>query len=587
MEIQQFYSVAIYCRLSVDDGTNLESMSIASQKTMLTEYVKKQGWKLNDIYVDDGYSGVNFERPAFQRMIHDIEQGRINLVIVKDLSRLGRNYIMCGQYTEIYFPEKNVRFIALNDGIDTLYSNNDIAPFKNILNDMYAKDISVKIRSSLHAKARKDEFLAPYAPYGFLKSPEDKHILIINEEVAPHIRKMFELSASGNSTKKIVKILEEDGVLTPLDYRNFKSHNSRNGKFQKKYSWAGAVVRDILRNPVYAGHNVQCKKRVQSYRTKKIVPNKREDWIIVENMHQAIVSQELFDTVQKALNGRLRFVKNTGEPQIFSKLFYCAECGRCMLHHDRTNHPKYYSCGKYRENGANACTSHHITYDNLCEIVLNDILVQQELARRNSKRKVNSKTTTEQGKYGSKYALTELLICGECGTPFRRCTWNVHGNRRIVWRCISRLDHGSRYCHNSPTIHEEPLHRAIVKAVNDFYICHEDIAKLLKESAVSVLSGLADNEIQSIEKRLKEIDKARNDFVELIANGACGAYSLDNEFAQLFAEEEKMSEKLLALKSQNQASAETQSSIENELREIENTRVSSKLQGSVERNGLR
>lgn len=362
MGIQLNYSVAIYCRLSVDDGTNLESMSIASQKTMLTEYIKKQGWKLSDIYVDDGYSGVNFERPDFQRMIHDIELGRINLVIVKDLSRLGRNYIMCGQYTEIYFPEKNVRFIALNDGIDTLYSNNDIAPFKNILNDMYAKDISVKVCSSLHAKARKGEFLAPYAPYGYMKSPEDKHILIINEEVAPNIKRMFELSASGISTKKIAKIMEEDGVLTPLDYRN-----------SKKNSVNGAVVRWILRNPVYAGHNIQCKKRVQSYRTKKIVPNKREDWIIVENTHKGIISQELFNEVQKALDGRLRFVKRTGEPHIFSKLFYCAECGRSMLHHDRTNHPKYYSCGKYRADGIKACTSHHITYDNLCKIVLADI----------------------------------------------------------------------------------------------------------------------------------------------------------------------------------------------------------------------
>lgn len=199
-------------------------------------------------------------------------------------------------------------------------------------------------------------------------------------------------------------------------------------------------------------------------------------------------------------------------------------------------------------------------------------LVQQELARRNSKRKVSSKTTTEQGKYSSKYALTELLICGECGTPFRRCTWNVHGKKRIVWRCISRLDHGSRYCHNSPTIHEEPLHRAIVKAINDFYSCHDDIAKLLKESTESVLLGLADNEIQSIENRLKEIDKARNEFVNLIATGACGADSLDNEFAQLYAEEEKLSGKLFTLRSQNQTSAETHSRLENELKEIENTR---------------
>lgn len=373
MGIQQFYSVAIYCRLSVDDGNNSESMSIASQKVMLTEYAKKQGWKIFNIYIDDGYSGVNFERPGFQQMIYDIEQGRINLVLVKDLSRLGRNYIMCGQYTEIYFPEKNVRFIALNDGIDTLYSNNDIAPFKNILNDMYAKDISVKIRSSLHAKARKGEFLAPYAPYGYLKSPEDKHILIVNDEVSHYIKKMFELSSSGVSTKKIAKDLEQDGVLTPLDYRNFKKHNLKDGEYQKKYKWSGSVVSSILRNPVYIGHNVQCKKRVQSYRTKKIVPNKREDWIIVENMHKAIVSQELFDTVQKALDGRLRIIKRTGEPQIFAKLFFCAECGRCMLHHDRTNYPKYYSCGKYRSDGLKACTSHHITYDNLYEIVLKDI----------------------------------------------------------------------------------------------------------------------------------------------------------------------------------------------------------------------
>lgn len=400
MGIQQFYSVAIYCRLSVDDGTNLESMSIASQKAMLTEYVKKQGWQLIDVYVDDGYSGVNFERPAFRKMIHDIEQGRINLVIVKDLSRLGRNYIMCGHYTEMYFPERNVRFIALNDGIDTLYANNDIAPFKNILNDMYAKDISVKIRSSLHAKARKGEFLAPYAPYGYWKSPEDKHILIVNEEVAPHIKRMFELSASGISTKKIAKILEQDGVLTPLDYRNFKKHNPKDGVFQKKYTWSGAVVRSTLRNLVYAGHNVQCKKRVQSYRTKKIVPNKREDWIIVEHTHEAIVSQELFDTVQKGLDGRMRFVKQTGEPQIFSKLFYCAECGYSMLHHDRTNHPKYYSCGKYRTDGSKACTSHHITYDNLCEIVLKDIQKRVKLVEEDKGRAIQEiisvKCSTEE-----------------------------------------------------------------------------------------------------------------------------------------------------------------------------------------------
>ena len=178
-------------------------------------------------------------------------------------------------------------------------------------------------------------------------------------------------------------------------------------------------------------------------------------------------------------------------------------------------------------------------------------LVQQELARRNSKRKVSSKTITEQGKYSSKYALTELLICGECGTPFRRCTWNVHGKKRIVWRCISRLDHGSRYCKNSPTIHEEPLHRAIVKAINEFYNCSDEVAEILRNNAEKVLSGLADNEIVTIENRLKEIEKARNDFIDLIAEKACDEDSLDGEFAKLFAEEENLSGKLISLKSQN------------------------------------
>ncbi len=180
-------------------------------------------------------------------------------------------------------------------------------------------------------------------------------------------------------------------------------------------------------------------------------------------------------------------------------------------------------------------------------------LVQQELARRNSKRKVSDKAITEQGKYSSKYALTELLICGECGTPFRRCTWNVHGKKRIVWRCISRLDHGNRYCKNSPTIHEEPLHRAIVKAINEFYNCSDEVAEILRNSAEKVLSGLADNEIQAIENRLKEIEKARNDFIDLIAEKACDEDSLDGEFAKLFAEEENLSSKLMTLKSQNTA----------------------------------
>lgn len=179
--------------------------------------------------------------------------------------------------------------------------------------------------------------------------------------------------------------------------------------------------------------------------------------------------------------------------------------------------------------------------------------VQQELARRSSKRKISDKTTTEQGRYSSKYALTELLICGHCGTPYRRTTWSSRGKKLIVWRCISRLEHGNRYCKNSPTIHEEPLHRAIVKAINEFYNCSEEAAKILRNNAENALLGLVDNEIQTIENRLKEIEVARNDFINLIAEKACDEDSLDEEFEKLFAEEENLSDKLISLKSQNTA----------------------------------
>ena len=257
LRTQQNYSVGLYLRLSVDDGNNSESMSIGNQRQMLTEYVNKQGWSIRETYIDDGFSGVNFDRPNFKRMINDIENGKINLVIVKDLSRLGRNYILCGQYTEIYFPEKNVRFIALNDGIDTLYSNNDIAPFKNILNDMYAKDISVKIKSALHAKARRGEYLGACDPYGYLRDPKNKHRLVINPEVAPNVVRMFELCVSGYGLHKTAKILSNDGILSPADYDSFRKHDPADGEFEPRYKWSMYIVRTIVKNPMFLGHMVQ------------------------------------------------------------------------------------------------------------------------------------------------------------------------------------------------------------------------------------------------------------------------------------------------------------------------------------------
>jgi len=374
LKVQQGYRAGIYCRLSVDDGTTGESMSIGNQRAMLVEYVQKQGWSIEDVYVDDGWSGTSFDRPDFQRMISDIEAGRINCVVVKDLSRLGRNYILCGQYTEIYFPQKNVRFVALNDGIDSLHSNNDIAPFKNILNDMYAKDISVKSRSALQAKARRGEYLGSCDPYGYLRDPKDKHHLVINPEVASNVKRMFEMAAVGNTGYRIAKTLQEEGILTPGDYLRWCAHDPADGPFVPKYKWDQAVVRQMLVNAMFAGHMVQCRKRSESYRTHKVVWNPKEDWVIVNNTHEPIVPQALFDRVQKLIESKTPAIKKRGEPHIFSGMFVCKACGRKMAHHARSNsYGDYYSCGNYRANGSGACTSHYITVQHLEDIVLADV----------------------------------------------------------------------------------------------------------------------------------------------------------------------------------------------------------------------
>jgi len=386
----------------VDDGNTGESMSISNQKAMLTEYAQKQGWGIEDIYVDDGWSGTNFDRPNFQRMIGDIEQGRINCVVVKDLSRLGRNYIMCGQFTEIYFPSKNVRFVALNDGIDSLHSNNDIAPFKNILNDMYAKDISMKVRTAMQAKARRGEFLGANAPYGYFRDPSDKHKLIVNPEVSDNVKRIFDMVLAGNSLYSIARAFRAEGILTPGDYIRFRKHDPADGPFEPLYKWDQTVMRSIVRNQRFCGDMVQCRKRIESYRSHRQVWNPKEDWIIVEGTHEGIVSREQWNAAQKALDSRIFTMKTSDEPYLFSGLLHCHECGYKLAHHLRKSYGDYYSCGRYRTEGASACSSHHITVDTLSCIVLRDIQKHAELLRSDAdkavQRIISAKCVNEERK---------------------------------------------------------------------------------------------------------------------------------------------------------------------------------------------
>ena len=212
MKQQQSYQVGIYCRLSRDDETNSESASISTQKAMITKYVQENGWEVVDYYVDDGVSGVTFQRPDFIRMINDIDRKRINMVITKDLSRLGRDYILTGHYVEVYFPQKNVRYIAINDGIDTIHDNNDIAPFKAIINEMYAKDASKKIRSAIKTKAQLGYFMGSYAPYGYMKDPNDCHKLLIDEEAAEVVRRIYRMFLQGAGVVNIARTLTFEHV---------------------------------------------------------------------------------------------------------------------------------------------------------------------------------------------------------------------------------------------------------------------------------------------------------------------------------------------------------------------------------------
>ncbi len=362
------YNVAIYCRLSKDDDLrNGESSSISTQKMILEQYVKERSWTIFDRYIDDGWSGTNYNRPDFQRMIEDIEQGKVNMVIVKDLSRLGRNYILTGQYTEIFFPDRNVRFIAVDDGVDTLNSNNDIAPFKNILNEMYAKDISKKIRSAVRAKKQKGEFLSNYAPYGYMKAPDNKNRLVVEESAAKTVKRIFEMARLGMGSKNIAKKLNEENVLTPMEHRHFLLGKA----ITDKKRWSPETVISILRSRIYLGDMVQ---GIYDCSRFKRTPNKRKDkeeWIVTPNMHEPLVDVDTWEYIQKCIDGRFRPTK-AKEIQLFAGFVKCADCGYAMAY-SGSHGIEQYSCGQYRRHGKNFCSCHYIRKDILETVVLSDI----------------------------------------------------------------------------------------------------------------------------------------------------------------------------------------------------------------------
>ena len=366
------YSVGLYIRLSREDENKTDvSESITNQKSLLLQYVKENNLRVYDIYIDDGYSGTTFDRPGFNRLINDIENKLVNMVITKDMSRLGRDYIKTGYYLEKYFPEHNIRYIAITDNIDTYLdnSNNDIAPFKAIMNDYYAKDISKKIKSSLRAKQKEGKWVGSRCPYGYDKDINNKNHLVINEEQAGIVRYIFDLSLNGLTCFKIANKLTLENIKTPAQYYNFNWKNNYNMNMGK---WHPKTIKDILTNRLYTGDLVQNRRSKVNYKIKKVVYNKECDYIVVPNTHEAIIDKELFDRVQSLIP------KNVGrnekrENHLLDGLLYCGECNHRISVSPRRkiDNRCYTVCNYYRTYlKQKVCTMHSNNYDILEDKIL-------------------------------------------------------------------------------------------------------------------------------------------------------------------------------------------------------------------------
>ena len=365
---------ALYCRLSQDDKQEGDSNSIINQKKILKKYALDRGYTNIQFYIDDGVSGTTFNRAGFQSMIADVETGKVKRVIVKDMSRLGRDYLQVGMYTEIFFPEHDVHFIAVNDGVDSNQEDNEFTPFRNIINEWYAKDTSKKIRAVKRSKGMAGEHIGSHPPYGYMKNPENKKEWLIDEEAAEVVREIFRLCVEGYGPTRIAHILTERKILCPTYYALEKGGKPRTALPADKFTWNGPVVAKILDRMDYLGHTVNFKTHVKSYKVHKTIYNSPDQWKVFEGTHEAIIDKETFEIVQKIRASKRRPTR-MGEMPMFSGLLYCADCGRKLSFHRKADEPAekhHYLCENYRSNTAN-CTMHYIRNVVVERIVLENL----------------------------------------------------------------------------------------------------------------------------------------------------------------------------------------------------------------------
>lgn len=373
------WRVGIYCRLSKDDELQGESASISNQREMLTNYCKAQGFTIVDIFQDDGYTGLNMDRPGLKQALKAIEDKKINLLLTKDLSRLGRNYLETGRLMEDYFPRRGVRYIAVNDNIDTARDSNEIAPFKNILNEMYSKDISKKVHSSYLLHAKQGKYTGVVPPFGYLKDPNNKGHLIVDGETAWVVRKIFDYAMESKGSNYIRRRLEREKIACPCWWnrtRGFRNHYTKweikdpeNGK----YIWDFGIIERILQNPVYYGA-IASQKADYRFKMGVIRKKKAHEWIIVENQHEPIIDRQTFDIVQTKIKKR-QHPRDTDNFSLFSGLIKCGECGKALtIRKTNAKYPKdIYSCVTYNKFGKEHCTQHRVDYDVLYQLVLDRI----------------------------------------------------------------------------------------------------------------------------------------------------------------------------------------------------------------------
>ena len=433
MPKQTIYNAGIYVRLSKDDERAGESLSIENQKLILTKYVKEQGWNIIDIYVDDGYSGTSFDRPAVQKLLEDAKTGKINLIIVKDLSRFGRNYIQVGQYIDYIFPTYNIRFIALNDNVDTANKDTtamDMMPIMNVFNEWHAANTSKKIKAVIEANCKAGKYRTTFAPYGYVKGDDENRLPVVDEPAASVVRRIFEMRSQGISPRHIADKLNEEGVPTASDYLYAKM--GKPNPRRTSHLWSAERIRALINNPTYLGHLVQMRTTTVSYKNHKNVKKDPSEWVVVENTHEPLVSQEIWDKCRE-IEASVSQGKKTksGFVAALSGLMFCIDCGEKMRlgWNNTTNGSKKkprkyvrhnFNCGRYNRHGKIACNSHYIKMKDMNAIVLTDIramaalVVEDEEAARQKflahKEKQNAHQTELEKKrlHEGRYRLSEL-----------------------------------------------------------------------------------------------------------------------------------------------------------------------------------